>query len=263
MADTAECSIDFARQAIAGYHNQLRHMHPARQVAEIETQVKFICENYGARVKVAKEPLKEAARIVREKFAFIAPEEITEAYRLWACGEIKAPGAEMYAGQFNAAQIAKILGAYCEKRRPVIGAYLRERQREEWEQKKAGHAKAWKEHYEQNFGQIIEQLKSKARSWQDVGAHLYDTAMRRGLIRFEPGEAQRIYQEALQSARKEAESAYEQGRQGGRNLFQLRELERAMRDEKGLEERGKEIARKMSVFRKLLSDNQNQEKKET
>ncbi|MCB0568029.1 MAG: hypothetical protein KDD01_26975, partial [Phaeodactylibacter sp.] len=137
------------------------------------------------------------------------------------------------------------------------------RQREEWEQKKAGHARAWKEYYENNFEQIIEELKSKANSWQDVGAHLYHTALRRGLIRFEPGEAQRIYQEALQYTRKEAEGAYEQGRHGGKNFFQLRELEKAMADEKGIETRAKEIARKMSVFRKLLSDSQNQKKEKS
>lgn len=228
-------------------------MHPARQVAEIEAQVKFVCESYGARVQVEKAPLKEAVRIVRERFAFIAPEEIAGAYRLWACGEIQASGAEMYGGQFNAAQLGKILGAYCEKRRPVIGAYLRERQREEWEQKKAGHAKAWKDYYENNFEKIVEQLKAKAHSWQAVGAHVYDTALRRGLIRFEPGEAQRIYQEALQYARKEAREAYEEGRKGGKSIFQLQELEKAMADEKGIEERAKEVARKMSVFRKLLS----------
>ena len=232
-------------------------MHPTRQVAEIEAQVKFICENYGARVKVAKEPLKEAARNVREKFAYIAPEEITEAYRLWACGEIQAPGAEMYGGQFNAAQLSKILAAYSQKRRPVVGAYLRERQREEWEQKKAAHARAWKAHYEQHFDKILEQLKSKAKSWRDVGAHLYDTARRRGLIRFEPGEAQQIYQEALRHAQEEARNAYEQGRRGGRTIFQLRELEKALADEKEIEERAKEIAQKMTVYRKLLCSEPN------
>ncbi len=235
-------------------------MHPARQVAEVEAQVKFICENYGAREKVAKGALKEATRNVREKFAFIAPEEITEAYRLWSCGEIKAPGAEMYGGQFHPGQLGKILAAYCQKRRQVIGAYLREREREEWEQKKAAHAQAWKEHYENNFDKIIEQLKSKAGSWQDAGAHLYDTAHRRGLIHFEPGEAQQIYQEALRHAREEAETAYEQGRRGGRTIFQLRELEKAMADEKGIEARAKEIARKMSVYRKLLCEEPNQKK---
>lgn len=233
-------------------------MHPARQVAEIEAQVKFICESYGARVKVGKEPLKEAARIVREKFAFIAPEEITEAYRLWACGEIQAPGAEMYGGQFNAAQLGKILSAYCEKRRPLIGAYLRELQREEWEQKKAGHANAWREHYENNFEEAIRKLKARAKGWQDVGAHLYATALRRGLIRFGPGEAQQVYEEALQCAREEAKAAYEKGRNGGHSFFQLRELEKAMADEKSIEERAREIARKISVFRKLLSGEPNQ-----
>lgn len=259
-ADTAGCSSSLARLAVAGDHNQLRHMHPARQIDEIEAQVKAICESCGARSQVGKAPLKESVRIVRERFAFIAPEEIAGAYRLWACGEVQAAGAEMYGGQFNAAQLGKILGAYCEKRRPVVGAYLRQLEQETWEQKKAGHAKAWKDHYENNFEKIIEQLKAKAHSWQAVGAHLYDTALRRGLIRFEPGEARQIYEEALQCARKEAQDAYDEGRKGGKSIFQLRELEKAMADEKGIEERAKEIARKMSVFRKLLSGNQNQKK---
>ncbi|MCB9298300.1 MAG: hypothetical protein H6559_35095 [Lewinellaceae bacterium] len=89
LADTAGCSSSLARLAVAGDHNQLRHMHPARQIDEIEAQVKAICESYGARSQVEKAPLKESVRIVRERFAFIAPEEIAGAYRLWGCGEVK------------------------------------------------------------------------------------------------------------------------------------------------------------------------------
>ncbi|MCB9288890.1 MAG: hypothetical protein H6560_16400 [Lewinellaceae bacterium] len=108
---------------INGYHNQLRHMPAEKAFARLMMAIKEVAQDYGARQAVLEETFTECVRITRKKFAGLGIGEVREAYRMWAAGELnmRKGEAEMYGGQFNAAQLGKVLAAYMEQRRVALG----------------------------------------------------------------------------------------------------------------------------------------------
>lgn len=232
-------------------------MDPELAYPEIMQQVAHVAKSYGARREITEEIQKESTRLVQEQFAFLAPQEITEAYRQWAAGELnlRKGEAEMYGGQFDAAQLGKILAAYAERRRKIVGQYLRTRQ-EEYEQKAREESVARKKaEFEKQFPATIEKLKATAQDWRECPEWIYEAARKRGLITFDNAqEAQGIYEDALQLARMELQGVYDEAKEkGGKSVFQMREIEREMKSEDSIESRAKVIARKLSVFRKLCN----------
>ena len=260
LAPTSDCSPDFAEKAITGYHQQIRHLmktQPQRTAAEIMQAVKYVAEAYGARQVIGEEVQTEAVLLIRERFAYISVSEIKEAYRLWASGELetlKKGEAEMYGGQFNAAQVGKILAAYCEKRKRVVGAYLRQVEEEKRACQKNEIAERQRSAFEAAFPAEIEKMKANAKDWRDCPHWLYQEAKRRGLFSFtSTEEAHEIYRDALELARLEAQTAYADAVEAGGNMWKLRDLQLEMEDQKGQGARAKTIAWQITLFRKVVN----------
>lgn len=253
LAKSLGCSQHNAEKAISGYHSQIRHMLPAEASAKVMQQVRHLADAYGARREISEPALFEAVKVIREKFSFLSVDEIAEAYRQWAAGELdmKKKDAEMYGGQFSAAQAGKILDAYSSNRKKIVGAYLREKQaRNEQEAKEQADAKKIAA-FDAKFPAIVAKMKSEAKDWRDCPFYIYQAAKDRGLFQIGKEEALEIYADAMSLARMEAENAYEQAQGGGKGFFQLRDLARAVQDEEGIESRAKVIARQITLFRKL------------
>ena len=236
--------------AVNGYHNQLRHMPPEEAFGRLMIALREVAQDYGARQAVLEETFTECVRITRKKFAGLGIEEIREAYRMWAAGELnlRKGEAEMYGGQFNAAQLGKVLAGYMEARKAALGAYLRELEAYQREQERASKAERLRQEYEEDFEKNLRALQPK--SWQEVPFHWFETAWKRRLIRLTEAEQQELLAGARALALEEAEKEKE-----GASIFQRQQVEKLIQGE-GLEERAKTIARKLALFRKFYQNQQ-------
>ncbi|MCB0547876.1 MAG: hypothetical protein KDD19_09820 [Phaeodactylibacter sp.] len=218
--------------------------------ARLMVALREVAQDYGARQAVLEETFTECVRITRKKFAGLGIEEIREAYRMWAAGELnlRKGEAEMYGGQFNAAQLGKVLAAYMEQRRVALGAYLRELEDYYREQEKANKKERLKREYEENFERNLRDFQPK--SWREVPFHWFETAWKRGLIRLTETEQVKVLAQARALALEEAEEEKEKA-----NIFQRKQVEKLAEGE-GLEGRAKTIARKLALFQKFYQNQQ-------
>jgi hypothetical protein len=141
---------------------------------------------YGARMELAPTIAKECALLVARKFPQLAIPEIREAYRQWASGQTHPEGADMYGGSFNAAQLGKVLTAYC-SRRDRIAADIRRAYADEQEaMRQAATAEAQRQTFAKTFPLKFQALRTTATTWQDVPLYIFDVLYRRRLITVTP-----------------------------------------------------------------------------
>lgn len=243
VTSDADCSIDFLKIVAAGYAEQIRHIPNA--VGRVLIELPQVVKLYGGRQDIDSEVLKECAKLIVEKFGMISVLEIKEAYRQWSTGETNVRGGEMYGGEFNAGQLGKILGAYVEKRKMVLGAYLREKEEQQERERKDQKRKIMKEAFDRQFPQLIEDAKTSITDWRDIPAFWYDAANDRGMISFEHGEAVAIFAEAQELERKERID------NKGENMTLNDIFRKEKSDPIG---RSKVIARKLTVWKKLINN---------
>ena len=237
----------FVEIVIAGYDQQIRKSDVLNAKGAILMELPQIVKEYGGRENIPDSILKECVLLILKKFSMIAVFEIREAYRLWSIGEIAVKGGEMYGGQFNAGQLGKVLGAYCQNRKKVLGTYLREKEEMINAAKEQSNADFLRMKFEAEFPGMIQQAREENINWRKVPAYWYQAALDRDMISFEQGEAQLIYQEAMQIAKLELEQK-EVGEGPKRLAHTLQKIDSV----EELENRAKVIARKLTVFRKLI-----------
>lgn len=231
---------DFAALVIAGYGKQIRHTEQA--AGQIFIELGQVVKLYGGRSEIDPEVLKEATKNIIDNFGFISVAEIREAYRQWANGETKVKGAEMYGGEFNAAQVGKIISAYCDRRKKVLGAYLREKEEQLEQEQREEKKRIMQEAFDKEFPRMIDRAREEITDWREVPEYWYSAAMKRDLIQFEHGEAVQIFKDAQELERMERANEEE--------AVTLADVFR--QQEKNPIERAKVIARKLTVFRKLI-----------
>ncbi|MCB0583669.1 MAG: hypothetical protein KDD10_30595 [Phaeodactylibacter sp.] len=220
----------------------------------LQVELERVAESYGARAGVPDSVLSECTQLVFSKFPGLGIGEIREAYRMKAAGQLDVPKGkgEMWGGVFNADQLGAVLSAYMKSRRRALGAYLRLVEGEKRSQEQVERSARMQAEFDAQFPALIEKMKTEAKDWRDCPFWLFESAWKRGLISLEPGEKESILEDAMQLARIEAENAYAEAQEaGGLGVFRMRELRKAMDDEKGIEARAKTIARQITLFRKL------------
>ena len=232
-------------------------MEPAQATVHLQVELTEIAESYGARQGINDAVLSECTQLILSKFSGLGVHEIREAYRMKATGELEAlpeGKGEMWGGVFNAEQLGVVLKAYMEQRRKALGAYLQQQHSEMETAQKEAIRKRKQEEFNREFPGLIEKMKAEAQDWRDCPFWLYESAKSRGLIRFDNAQdAQAIFQDALELARLEASNAYADAQeQGGKSFWQLRELQKAMEDQKGIEARARTIARQITLYRKIV-----------
>lgn len=235
----AKTSVD---AAIRGYQHPLRKEENPSGLLLLE--LPQIAQEYGARKMLGDGVQKECVRLILTKFKNIGVFEIREAYRLKAAGHLKAPGAEMWGGEFNADQLGKVLSAYVEHRKKIIAEFLEEKQRAE----ESAETKRRRKEFDEKFPRMIEQAREEKKDWRDVPEYWYDAARIRGMFSFEPGEANAIFAEAKKLAKIEFQNEKEEAPIMQRAKLQAAAL--GVGDD--FEFRAKRIARKITVLRKLI-----------
>lgn len=150
---------------------------------QVLTAVTRASLDYGMRSEVPDRIYKECVTVMLEKFSYIGVDEIREAYRANAAGELETKGkGEMWGGEFNCANFTAIIAAYCEKRRKVVAAYTNALH----EAKEQAVAEAKRERlereFEQGFEDLLRQVAEKAEGWPDCPEYLYHSCEKRGKI---------------------------------------------------------------------------------
>lgn len=239
----------------------IREMDGMTVSGKLIIELPLIAKAYGAQYDLSMELLTEAVRLIKQKFNFLAIEEIREAYREWSVGELDIK-AEMWGGEFTVAQMAKVLKAYSEKRKKIAAELHKQKKiaieaAGEQERKEAAQKK-----FDQEFPQLIEAGKKKYEIWQEVPEFWFKAAYQRGWIKFEQGEADAILKEAEELAALDMAAESKKTRLS-RAAYKRTQTPPSSKDSvkdwmnrNPLQEaKVKRIARKITVFRKLIQDN--------
>ena len=247
--------------AALGYAAQIRHMDKSQAAGLVQLELERVAEAYGARGEISDRVFSECTQFIIQKFPGLGVNEIREAYRMKAAGELeglpKGKG-EMYGGVFNADQLGAVLSAYMQQRRRALGAYLRHKAEEMEAAEKQQIKIRQQEEFNRKFPELIAKMKANAKDWRDCPFYLFEASWKRGLIRLDEGEKESIMADAMELASLEAENKYAEAVEaGGLGVFKMRELKKAVDDKDGIERRAKTIARQITLYRKIVLTNNN------
>ncbi len=228
-----------------GYDNQLRKMPIQNAKARLLMEIPLVAKDYGARFDLSDSILKESVRFILDKFGKLGLNEIREAFREHASGELKVQGAEMWGGEFNIAVLGKILTAYCENRGKILAEILKQQEKlEEEKQEKREHAERQRK-ADIEFPKMIMRQRAKITHWSEVPVFWYDNFLKKGWIEFEKGEAVEIFEEAKRLASIEIRVKEMQ-------KVQLSTNDRLKFQMPNQSELAKIIARQLTVFKKVV-----------
>ncbi len=218
-----------------------RDMPEPAATSRLLAEIALVAQEYGARHEIIPGIAKECALLFSRKFKHLAIDEIREAYRQWASGEIIVKGGEMYGGSFNAAQLGKVLTAY-QERRMLVAAKLRKALDDEREAaEEQERAEKMKREFEANFPALFEKVRQEAQSWEDVPGYFFNVLWKRVLIELTVGERD----EVLARAQAEAERQIAEERRSGKMMWQST-----------MEDRRRVIAGKMLVWQKCIKNDE-------
>ena len=256
VSSRAEQPVAWVESAVTGYRNQIRHAPQEVIAGQIMAAISLLAKNYGARADIEPEMVKEAVRLVMTQFSHLGVDELKDAYRLWASGQIDAgKGSEMYAGQFSAGQLGKVLGAYCEHRKKIIAAYTNLLDQEREEQEEEARVARMKSQYMSRFRENISRFCESGKGWQDVPAHWYQMLTKLGDLNPTEAEIKQLTEDAAELAEMELRAEIEEEA----NPFKRVNLERIFQAG-GIEARAMVIYEKMAVFRLYVLPRRNETK---
>lgn len=205
--------------------------------------IPLTAEKYGGRKDVADMILDACIDLVENRFGFLSIPEITTAYEMWASGELKIKGAEMWGGEFNAFQLGKVLGGYRDYRAKILAAYLTEKDKQNETEKAEAKAEILKNEFEENFPRMIMEGKQQIQAWSQVPAFWYQALKTRGYISLTGAEMAAITTEAQIMAIKEMNNRKEEEK----NIYIKYTAETFL-------EIRNNIAFQMAVFQKVISN---------
>jgi len=247
VSEKIGCTKLKASVVMQGYENQLRKMDSIHAIKELTIHVPLIAKEYGARFDLSPNVVQEAIRLILKKFGKLGLIEIREAYREFASGEIKVQGAEMYGGEFNVANLGKVLTAYCENRSKVLAELLKQKAEAEAELIEAENHRIRQEQFDKSFPILVMKKKQEFTHWSDVPAHWYKIILSKGWISFEEGEANEIFEEAKGIAKIELRK-----KESERSQSSIQERFKMTIPTE--EELAKRIARQLTIFKKVVQD---------
>lgn len=242
IAARADLSLVTVNRLANWHSKQIRKLPKDVAAAALGEQIDKLSRQYGAREKPDPETVRECLALVGTKFAYLAPDELREAYRMFAAGEIEHAAGEMYGGRMNARQLGAILTAYVDHRKYEMAAYLRAKHEMEEEREKAEKAEKAKRGFEESFLSELAQAVESCEDWREIPEYWYQSLKDRGMIEFTKEEAFQIYEDAGQLTILEENNRIKEKQETG-NIF---------RDIAPRENIQKSIARKLTVFRKYI-----------
>lgn len=246
VSERRSVKFDLVERVVAGYNSQLRHMEDEDAVdAYLLGEIATVARDYGARDAVPPPIMQECIRLVKGRFIHLGKGEIREAYRAYTVGELQVKGAEMYEGKFNASQLGKILGAYAKQRREVLGGYLNLVHDANLKEQKAAQAAHRAERFEREFPRLVSEARAAGLNWEAIPVFWFKAALNRDMFLISKAEADQILAlaERVMRMRRRAEL---------KTSPASALMERLNGKQVNPEEQAKNIARKITVYRKLI-----------
>ena len=243
----------FCEVVAAGHASPIRNMDQEAAEKALLALLPQLSGLFGGRVQIERTILAGCIKIVLKKFNHLGLNELYQAYEMYYAGELAATGAEMYAGIFNAGNMTKILAAYSDYRRQLIGKY---HQILEAEQTKTKEAEKVRKH-KQFLQTIPAEIKAKRldiQSWRDIPIYWFEAGIELRLFErpVDSPSIRQLQKEARNAARQEVDQEAQQDREqaGTRRKIWVA----AMRDlEAKVQQREVVIFMKMYVYQKLFN----------
>ncbi len=199
VKETLSLTSNAVYPVISGYLNKVKDLTEIEQSGFTSIAVTYVAQNYGARTIIHTNTIKECINIFLDQFSQLGVEEIKEAYRLWSTAKLNIIGsAEMYGGEFNAAQFGKIMAAYVEYRKQILAAYLNAKHAAQFVEDEHAMQKKRKKAFEDNFKTVF--LNAEFKTWEQVPANWCDVARKKGLMEITKEDYKRIFTHAKQIA---------------------------------------------------------------
>ena len=159
-------------------------------------RLRTVAKAYGARMEIDEETLTICQELILEEFKNLGIDEIEKAYFLWSAGKLETYGAEMFGGQFSAAQLGKVLAAYEKRRKKIVAQIIIEQEKMREMEQKAAKIEKLKGSFEANLIEAIEKGKLNFVKWEQIPVWWWASIKERGWVKFERGEAMKIFVEA-------------------------------------------------------------------
>lgn len=233
-------SKSLVEAAIKGWGFPIRKMDSISADLQTLNLITEVALNYGSRVQAPPMVYKECLEVMQQKFSHLGVDEIREAYRANAAGELETKGkGEMYGGEFNAANFTAVMAAYSEKRRKVIAEYtnaLHEAQQAEIEAQIKEKLAA---QFEIELPGKLNELAEKAEDWQGCPEYLYHSCEKRGMIDLTPAEKREIFARAFDIAKVQMQLK----KSGAVSIAEIRECKNETS-----EDRARVIARQIALW---------------
>jgi len=247
VSDKTGCSKFQASVVAQGHETQLRKMDQVTAIGRLTLEIPQVAKIYGARFDVSQNVLSESIRLILKKFGRLGLIEIREAYRQHASGELKISGGEMWGGEFNVAQLGKVLTAYCQNRSKILAEILKQKAEEKEAKIQAEIHKSKQEQFEIDFPVEVMEKRKTFKKWSDVPSFWFELIFNRHWINFEEGEAEAILEEAKAIAKIELRK-----KESERSQASLQERFKMTVPTEG--ELAKRIARQLTVFKKVVQE---------
>lgn len=204
VSDNTGLALKVVNQFSQWHPQQVRKIPPGVAALAIGNFLNQIAKQYGVREKPSDIVVKECISLVGLKFNDLAPDEILEAYRQWASGEIEVPkGGEMYGGQINARQLGAVLTAYSKARHSKIAKYLSEIKEEEIRERRQALNSKKKEAFNVYFKLALSEAIEILEDWREIPVFWYSVLEQRGEINLSPSEKRTVFDDAKELARME------------------------------------------------------------
>lgn len=216
------------------YNHRISILHPEEYEVELMRVIPLVAKNYGARFDIDEHLVNECCEIFETHFKALSVQEISFAYQLWTSQEFNLNGAEMYGGEFSAAQFSRVLSAYKKHRQKIVAELLNLQDIEDKKEKVEAAKLAAKKNYLDGFEDFVKSKIEKIESWQYVPADWFDTMRTKGWIKITREEALEIFAESKKYAE--------------RDMI----LEKKFLTELDFEAKQKLIAQKITVYRKYI-----------
>lgn len=201
--DSSKVTFTDVVAVMQGRINPMRDMDKESLLPNLSLTIKHVANLYGARVAVDSVTLRECMDLVQQEFSNLALTEIIQAYRLWAAQKFDA--LEMYGGQFNVTQFARVLAGYKTHRFEINQALARQKHKDEKGKREKEESERRKIHQENDFKAFpaaVANAKHTGRfpKVKNVPHGWYDLAMRHDMIHFEDGEKAYYWERAKKAA---------------------------------------------------------------
>ena len=173
----------------------MRQQEPNKLAVELAATLAFVAREYGATKEIPAETLGECVKLVMRKFGALGIQEIREAYRMAAAGEIK-PEQKMWGGIFNAAQLGSVLTTYQNHRKAIAAELIKTAHDRVIAQEAVVRETKWREIANPTFLGMVSKLKGQISHWCEVPPMYWAMAKALKLVEMKPSDVERIMQAA-------------------------------------------------------------------